>query len=337
MACRLALALALCLALVTGCASRGEIDRFSTIRDVSPREAFVLPQSGGPAVVGVLEQRYRNGVEQEIVLAGGGGVGAQNTIRAQFIGPVDRSTSGRTELSERSLARADIAGELRREFPGVAMRRSPLYVQNRYGPFGFATGRLGSTNCLYAWQRLSGTDHATLLLRPRGIINLRLRQCEAGATDAQLLATMYGLGVNAFLNHFSWMPYGDPPAPSATLGETGAPLYPEPLVAAADTIAPAAPSEDPAPRPPPPRRAARAVAATPPDALRPEQLPQPTGPAVPPPPGEAPAYPASAPAAAPPGPTDARSEGDGTQSAARPVVAPPMICSDGRLMGTEGC
>ncbi|WP_192843440.1 cellulose biosynthesis protein BcsN [Aureimonas sp. N4] len=329
----------LALALLSGCAARGEIDRFSTVRDVAPREAFVLPAAGGPSIVGVLEQRYSNGVEQEIVLSGGGGAAGQNRMRVQFIGPVDASTSGRTALSERSLARADIAGELRQEFPGVAMRRSALYVQNRYGPFGYATGQVGGTTCLYAWQRLSGTDHATLILRPRGIINLRLRQCEAGASEAQLLATLYGLGVNAFLNHFSWMPYGDPPSPSPTLGQGGAPVYPEPLLPASAGTAPAAPVSEPAPPPRAHRAAPRAAVRSvprlqpaPPAALEP--LPQPVGPPVPPPPGVTSLDAAGVSAALVPAPPGTASP---AATPARPVVAPPAICADGRLMGASGC
>ncbi|WP_244498142.1 cellulose biosynthesis protein BcsN [Aureimonas ureilytica] len=344
----------LALALLAGCATRGEIDRFSAVRDVSPREAFVMPGAGGPSILGVLERRYNNGVEQEIVLSGGGFVSSSNMMRVQFIGPVDESTSGRTALSERSLARTEIGRELRQEFPGVAMVRSPLYVQNRYGPFGYATGRSGATACLYAWQRMSGTDDATLILRPRGIINLRLRLCEAGASEAQLLSVMYGLGINAFLNHFSWVPYGAPPGPDASLGETGAPIYPVAPAGPPIGYTPPAPPE-PVAAPPRPRRARPAaprverVAAPPPQVIQP--LPAPVGPLVPPPPAAASAFPASAglPAAAPasaasPGIPAATAAGAltapvaGTLPAAtRPPVAPPAVCADGRLMSTSGC
>ncbi|WP_427026058.1 cellulose biosynthesis protein BcsN [Aureimonas ureilytica] len=341
---------ALALALLAGCATRGEIDRFSAVRDVSPREAFVMPGAGGPSILGVLERRYNNGVEQEIVLSGGGFVSSSNMMRVQFIGPVDESTSGRTALSERSLARTEIGRELRQEFPGVAMVRSPLYVQNRYGPFGYATGRSGATACLYAWQRMSGTDDATLILRPRGIINLRLRLCEAGASEAQLLSVMYGLGINAFLNHFSWVPYGAPPGPDAALGETGAPIYPVAPAGPPIGYTPPAPPE-PAPAPPPPRRARPAaprverVAAPPPQVVQP--LPAPVGPLVPPPPAAS-AFPPSAglPAAAPasPGIPAVTAVGAPTAPTAgtlpattRPPVAPPAVCADGRLMSTSGC
>ncbi|WP_182085921.1 cellulose biosynthesis protein BcsN [Aureimonas sp. ME7] len=327
------------LLILSGCAGRGEIDRFSAVRDVSPREAFVLPPAGGPSVVGVLEQRYSNGVEQEIVLSGGGGVTVQNAMRVQFIGPVDTSTSGRTPLSERSLAVTNISAELRQEFPGVAMRRSALYVQNRYGPFGYASGRLGNTTCVYAWQRMSGTDHATLLLRPRGIINMRLRLCAAGASENELLATMYGLGINAFLNHFSWVPYGAPPSPSPELGETGAPIYPEPPVSAGLVAAPAdvlvedppAPAVQPVRRRPPVRRAAPAAPAP---VLQP--LPAPIGPAVPPPPGASVGGFSSTSPAAMPGQSGGTTPLE-AGAAVRPVVPAPVVCADGRLKGDAGC
>lgn len=319
-----------------------------------------MPGAGGPSIVGVLERRYNNGVEQEIVLSGGGGVAAPNTMRVQFIGPVDETTSGRTALSERSLARTEIGRELRQEFPGVAMVRSPLYVQNRYGPFGYATGRTGATACLYAWQRMSGTDDATLILRPRGIINLRLRLCEAGASEAQLLSVMYGLGINAFLNHFSWVPYGAPPSPDASLGETGAPVYPVVEAPVPPGYSPPVAPEAAAPAPPPPRRARPApvqrVSAPAPEPVVVPALPAPVGPFVPPPPPIGSAAPIPATAGAPsivPGPAaqaPATSAAPGTQAAmpqtsagaapatlTRPAVAPPAVCANGSLMTASGC
>ncbi len=354
------------LALLAGCAGRGAIDRFSAVREVSPRQAFVMPSAGGPAIVGVLERNYSNGVEQDIVLAGGGAVAAQNILKVQFIGPVDTATSGRTALSERPLATTDIARELRAEFPGIAMQRSPYYVQNRYGPFGYAVGRTGGTTCLYAWQRMTGTVDTTLLLRPRAIINMRLRRCDAGASEAQLLATMYGLGVNSFIDHFSWVPYDAPPPPSPTLGASAAPIYPV-AGATAAVLAEPAPAAAPAAAAPAPRRLARRAAPRPAPMVAPEPppLPAPIGLPVPPPPGSAAApvptgsAPLAAPAAAaspassvpvppppavpgPAAPTPAApaASAPGPQAAAplaQPVVVPPAICANGALRTAAGC
>ncbi|WAJ28800.1 cellulose biosynthesis protein BcsN [Antarcticirhabdus aurantiaca] len=350
------------LALLAGCAGRGAIDRFSAVREVSPRQAFVMPSAGGPAIVGVLERTYSNGVEQDIVLAGGGAVAAQNVLKVQFIGPVDTATSGRSALSERPLATTDIARELRAEFPGIAMQRSPYYVQNRYGPFGYAVGRTGGTTCLYAWQRMTGSVDTTLLLRPRAIINMRLRRCDAGVSEAQLLATMYGLGVNSFIDHFSWVPYDAPPPPPPTLGASAAPIYPV-AGAAATVLAEPAPAAAPAAAAPAPRRLARRAAPRPAPVAAPAQppLPAPIGLPVPPPPGTAASAPTtSAPLAAPaaaaspassvpvppppsvpgpaaPVPAVSAPAPQATAPLAQPVVVPPAICANGALRTAAGC
>lgn len=79
-------------------------------------------------------------------------------LRVQLFGPVDRKAAGQTELRAGFLPPSNIGTEMRQLFPGVRMARSPYYVQNRYGPFGYAVGRSSSGDtCLYAWQRLTST------------------------------------------------------------------------------------------------------------------------------------------------------------------------------------
>ncbi len=119
--------------------------------------------------------------------------------------------------------------------PGVDMRTSLLYVQNKYGPFGFAVGRSAAgDNCLYAWQLIEPKEAA--LFVPGGSISVRLRLCDADATEAQLLRSMYGFTIPAYYRSSSWNPYGAPPPPPAHLGETDAPIFPLGLGASETTV-----------------------------------------------------------------------------------------------------
>jgi hypothetical protein len=105
------------------------------------------------------------------------------------------------------------------------MQTSLVYVQNKYGPFGFATGRSASGDvCLYAWQRIEPNEPAILV--PGGVISIRLRLCDAAATHEQLLRSMYGFTISAYYKSGSWNPYGSPPRVPEHLGEIDAPIYP---------------------------------------------------------------------------------------------------------------
>jgi hypothetical protein len=184
---------------------------------------------------------------------------------------------GRDDLGNRPLAISNIAAEMREAFPGVAMSRSALFVQNEYGPFGYAVGRASSGDtCVYAWQRIAGTPRPPLLFRSNGALELRLRLCEAGASEPQLLSVMYGVRIRAFFPGVAWNPYGAPPPPDAAIGQAGTPIYPtgaggyEPVLA----DAPAAPVQQARTRP-----ARRAASATPVTQAVPtaESLPAPVG------------------------------------------------------------
>lgn len=59
-----------------------------------------------------------------------------------------------------------------------------------------------------------------------GAVSLRLRLCDADATEAQLLRTMYAFTVSAYFMSGSWNPYGSAPPPLTYLGQLDAPLNP---------------------------------------------------------------------------------------------------------------
>lgn len=264
-------------ALLSACAqSETALVRASMASSPSAQQALALPPPGAPAVIGVVERRYANAIQQEISLATDSSVPGQNLLRVQLFGSMGRE-AGDTRLPDRMLSQADIGREMRQLLPGVAMQRSPLYAQNGYGPFGYAIGRSGIDLCIYAWQRISGTQ-AGAPFANIGSAQIRLRVCRSGASERGLLAIMYGYTINASLPG-GWNPHGVP-APDPRLGAPGQVIVPAVSSSGYDTMLdpPVAAAPPPAQQP---RRARRPAAAPPPPS------PPPGAPIVPPPPAAA--------------------------------------------------
>lgn len=284
---------AACLALgvaslLSACAAPTQIDRAALNQERPAVKALVLPPPGGPTVVNVVERRYANAVEQTVVLGGNSRVPGQNMFRVQLFGPMG-AEAGETRLADPRVANANVAREMRQLIPGVAMQRSASFVQNSFGPFGYATGRAASGDlCLYAWQRVASTPS---LWASSAAIQLRLRLCDANGTEASLLAVMYGFTVTASFGNSGWNPFGSPPGADPRLGSTGRPIRPD----GASGIVMTAPPAEPA------RVAVRAAAPVAPQPAPPAP-PPPGAPTVPPPPAGVPASPADAGVVVPPPP-----------------------------------
>lgn len=212
---------------LTACAQAPTgLARSSIASNPPAREALALPPPGGPAVVGVVERRYSNAIEQVIALSTDSALPGQNSLRIQFFGPVGAQGSDNA-LPVTLISEGRISREMRQAFPGVAMSRSPVYVQNSYGPFGYAVGRRGAGElCLYGWQRIANLGNGAPFANV-GVIQVRLRLCQTGASEQALLSVMYGFTINASFSSGFWNPYGTPPGPDPRLGNTGQPIYPE--------------------------------------------------------------------------------------------------------------
>lgn len=216
------------LSTLAGCgAARDGVRLPNATTTVAPENALALPQPGGPAVVDIVEHRFSNATQQDIYLFTSAATSGQNALRVKLYGPVGLQLDSEKSLAYSSIKPGQIAREIRSEFPGVALATSPLYLQNNYGPFGYASGR-GKQNdtCLYAWQQIRSPQSTRTAFQNRGTIQVRLRLCEEGASEEKLLAVMYGYTINAAFSAAGWNPYGDPPAVDASLGRTGSPIYP---------------------------------------------------------------------------------------------------------------
>jgi hypothetical protein len=205
---------------------------------VDPSRALVMLPVGGPPILNVTQRNYDNAIAQTISLATRGGALGENAIDVAFLTaadvPDDTAVEGRL-LSSASIEDFAIAREMEERLPGIAMTPGAIYVQNRYGPFGYAFGRSATGDgCLYVWQRIASGDS---LFRPQsGLVSIRLRICEPGASETALLRLAYGYSINASLRRSGWNPIGDAPQPQPGLGEAGVPIYPMTQTAWPDAV-----------------------------------------------------------------------------------------------------
>jgi Cellulose biosynthesis protein BcsN len=229
---------------------------------LSAEDSFVSMPAGGPAVVGVIERKFKDAVVRETVLATDARVAGENMITVSLYGPINYATPDDNALGEDSIEPEQIAKELGWYLTDVPMRRSSLYAQNKYGPFGFATGMATTGDrCLYAWQKIH-RQHSPFA--GQGTIGIRLRLCDAYAGFEQLLSVMYGYTITGYLATAAWDPYGSPAPVAADLGALSAPKYP--FGRLGETA-----------QPPVPRRQARVPSVEPAETMPEVIVPEPSG------------------------------------------------------------
>jgi len=310
------------LPLVLASCGGAPIQPGALVKTVQAEEAMVMPPPSGPGIVGVIERRYDNAIEQEIPLFTSALTPGQNFIKAQFFGTKSAFSYSSNRLTSKMVSQSGTAREMASGFPGVRMVRSQFYVQNSYGPFGYAFGRgRGSDLCLYGWQQIRSQAQKMSPVDNYGSIQIRVRICEAGATEQALLAFMYNFTINASVDSLGWNPYGDASPLSPEIGRTGAPTYPRP--ASTEAIVPVLPQRQAAPmirRAPPVAPVRPAVAPVASSMMEPVM--QPVGPRIP-------SVSALSPAGlSPSAPSDAAaSQRSPTPAAAPRVTVPSPSCS----------
>lgn len=266
--------------MLAACTSTGSVRQPNAVETVASEQALALPPPGGPSIVSVVQHRRGNGVEQNISLFTSSSVQGQNYLNIQMLG-ASGSTSGTSGAPYRMISESGISREMFSAVPGVPMTRSATFLQNSYGPFGYASGRSrdGDT-CIFAWQQVRSSRSAMTQARNFGMIQVRLRLCDARATERQLLAVVYGYTIIGTFDGEIWNPYGSQQGADPTIGRTGNPIYPD---AGGYRDMPMGIGYEPQPavvsRAPTVRRAAAPVRAAPVQAA--PVLPQPIGPRVP--------------------------------------------------------
>lgn len=271
--------------MLAGCAQGLPLRTDDQTRMVPAEQAIALPDVGGPAVTAVLETRYSNAIQQDVLLATSASNTGQNMLRVQVFGPVEKKLAGGEGIRAGFLPAKNVQAEMREQMPGVRMQVSDFYVQNKYGAFAYAVGQTRSgTTCFFGWQRITSTGWTQTWIGNKGSIQVRLRLCDDNASEARLLQAMYGFSINASFKDRNWNPYGVPLPPDETLGRPGAPMYP---VSASRFETVSEPIAEPEQRAAAPRRSTpRRQQTTNVQAPSPQQIPAPIGPMVPPPPGD---------------------------------------------------
>lgn len=221
--------------LTAGCAPlfwRGNPQVATATVQVPVSEALILPEPGAaPQVLTVLETDYINAVQQEIILATHSRSRGQNAIYAVFFGPV-KGRTGWENLRKDDFLNDDVLDdEMLERLPGVNMHVSNYFVQNRYGPFNYAIGNAGGGElCIYGWQRIQSQQRLNLIPPDSGVLAIRLRLCQIGASEQDLLRVMYRYSINGYFLPPFWQPYGRPVGEPVGIGQIGGPLaYPSGL------------------------------------------------------------------------------------------------------------
>lgn len=214
-------------ALLSGCVAKDGIRTPAAATTVTSENAFALPPPGGPSILNIVQREFNNAVQQEIYLFTSATTPGQNFLEVTFFGPVGVDSDSKKGLGYASVRDSTVDRDMRRALPGVAMQHSDIYVQNNYGPFGYATGKSAhGDTCLYAWQQVRSSTNARSVFLNRGTVQVRLRLCDARATAEQLLRIMYGYTITGTFPADGWNPYDSAPTVDATLGRTGNPIYP---------------------------------------------------------------------------------------------------------------
>lgn len=237
---------ALCVGMLAGCASTTDLPP-QEARIVAPVDAMIVPPPGGPGIINVVSTTLPNAIRQDISLATQARSTGENKITLiQF---VSRGGDGSdAALKDIPFTEVNLTAEALAAWPNSGMSVSPYFVQNDYGPFGYAIGRPANGDvCIYAWQRIAPG------LKPsgavdRGTITVRFQMCKRGASEQELLEVMYRLRLKASVHQPRSAPQaiGRIAAPIRPVGAEGfSNVFDIPSAAPTPPSAPAAPAPTP--------------------------------------------------------------------------------------------
>lgn len=212
---------------LAGCTATKSASAISAPRTIEASQAMIMPAPGGPSVISLIEERFSDGVEQKVILGTDATNEGQNYLSIRMYGPMERETQGQKKLGYRALTSAALSGEVYRAMPGVPMKISGLFLRNTYGPIGYAFGHSkAGDSCIFGWQQLRSSDAERSGYRNVGAIQIRLRLCENGASEKELLSVMYGYTVTGSFLSDQWNPFGRAKDAGSTVGVNGEPIYP---------------------------------------------------------------------------------------------------------------
>lgn len=206
-------------ALVTGCAARPGVGIATQSTTVPATTALVLPAPGTLSIVSVIQRQYTNAVEQQVALSTSAATPGQNFLSIQAFGPAETVARSGGTLAFKPVLHSAVRSEIRRYFAGRPIAVSSNFVRNSYGPFGYAYGRgAGDDGCLYGWQQVRSDEAERNRMNNSGTIQIRLRVCQSGASEKDLVELMYGYTIVGGFAGSTWNPYGTPAAVDSQIG-----------------------------------------------------------------------------------------------------------------------
>ena len=219
MLCKASLLTAITATVLAGCAARPGTGIATLSTTVPASSALVLPAPGTQSIVSVIQRQYTNAVEQQIALSTSAATSGQNFLGIQAFGPAETVAMPGGTLAFKPVQHGAIRSEIRTYFPGRSLAISSNFVRNTYGPFGYAYGRgAGNDGCLYGWQQIRSDVADRDKMRDLGMLQIRLRVCQAGASEAELVEMMYGYSIVGGFSGATWNPYGTPASVDSQIG-----------------------------------------------------------------------------------------------------------------------
>lgn len=202
-----------------GCAARPGVGVATLSTTVPAASALVLPAPGSLSIVSVIQRQYTNAIEQQIALSTTAATPGQNFISIQAFGPAETVAMPAGSLAFKPVQHSAIRSEMRASLPGRSMAISANFVRNSYGPFGYAYGRgAGDDGCLYGWQQIRSDEANRNAMNSLGMIQIRLRVCQSGAGEKELVEMMYGYTIVGGFSGKTWNPYGMPASVDSQIG-----------------------------------------------------------------------------------------------------------------------
>ena len=143
-------------------------------------------------MVSVVETNFANAVRQEIALTSNARTPGENHVTiTRFLTRGGDGNFG--ELGDPVADNQDLYTQATEAFPEVSMMVSPFYVQNYYGPFGYAVGGAPTGDkCVYARQRIEPEAASTGRVT-RGSVVIRFQMCDRSASERELLDMMFAM------------------------------------------------------------------------------------------------------------------------------------------------
>lgn len=128
-----------------------------------------------------------NGRRETTVYRSRSAIAGENTLRVEIT---------RGGVLRKAPSEAEIRGEMQAALPGVPMTIDAAPRENRFGLFGQATGRMGNTACVYAWQTAALHASDPGFSDGGSRLTIRFRYCDDAAQQAtveRLMESLTGL------------------------------------------------------------------------------------------------------------------------------------------------